>query len=158
MADAATDETLDPQTDDAASEEAPQQNSPAEEQNPEATEATDGTETPEEQEIGVEDVDLPQAVHAPEGAAGGQIDILLDTPMPVTVRLGAAEMPIGQLLQLSPGSVVTIDRKVGQPVELLLRGIPFATGQLVVVGEQMAVRIQEMIRPDAVEEAVAEDG
>ena len=53
-----------------------------------------------------------------------------------------------ELIQLGPGSVVTLDRRAGQPVELLLRGIPFALGKLVVVGEQLGVKVEQILSPE----------
>ncbi len=95
--------------------------------------------------VDVHDAELPEA-QASAGAAGsGQIDILLDTTMPIDVCLGRAEMPVGQLLQLGPGSVIKLDKLAGEPVELLLRNVKFATGTLVVVGDQLGVKIKEII-------------
>jgi flagellar motor switch protein FliN/FliY len=75
----------------------------------------------------------------------GQLDILLDTSMPVTVSLGQLEITIRDLLQLGQGAVLKLDKRVGEPVELFLRGIRFATGNLVVVGDQLGVRIKEIL-------------
>jgi flagellar motor switch protein FliN/FliY len=77
--------------------------------------------------------------------AGGQIDILLETAVPVSVSVGERDMEVREVLQLAPGSVVTLDRRLGQPVDVLLRGIRFATGHLVVVGDQMGVRLKEIL-------------
>jgi flagellar motor switch protein FliN/FliY len=89
--------------------------------------------------------DLPQADPNTVAAPGGQVDILLDTMMPVSASLGQVTMPIRDLIQLGQGSVVKLDRQVGAPIDLFLRGIQFATGHLVVVGERLGVRIQEIL-------------
>jgi len=105
---------------------------------------------PAEQTPGVEvqEADLPEAAPGPPAAAGGgQIDILLDTTLPVEVRLGQIETPARELLQLGPGSVLKLDKQVGEPVDLFLRGIRFATAQLVVVGDRLGVRIKEVLSP-----------
>ena len=65
--------------------------------------------------------------------------------MSVSVCLGHAEVEVRQLLQSGPGSVLQLDKKAGEPVDLYLRGIRFATGNLVVVGEQLGVRIREIL-------------
>jgi flagellar motor switch protein FliN len=91
--------------------------------------------------------ELPEAVARPGKAGGGQIDILLDTTMSVSACLGEAELPVRELLQLGPGAVVKLQRQVGQPVDLYLRGIKFATGNLVVVGDQLGVRIKDILPP-----------
>ena len=96
----------------------------------------------------VQEAELPQAEPRAVRTAGGQLDILLETTMEVSARLGQVRLPARDLIQLGPGSVVTLDRRAGEPVELLLRGIPFATGRLVVVGEQLGVKIENVFSPE----------
>jgi flagellar motor switch protein FliN/FliY len=88
---------------------------------------------------------FPQAPQRDVRGAGGQIGILLDTRMPITVTLGQIEISIKDLLSLSAGAVLKLDKQVGEPAELYLRGIKFATGHLVVVGDQLGVKIHEII-------------
>jgi flagellar motor switch protein FliN/FliY len=59
------------------------------------------------------------------------------------------------VLELGPGAVVTLDRVAGEPVDLILNGECFATGNLVVVGDRLGVRIREILSLPA--ETVAED-
>jgi len=112
--------------------------------------ATEENSVPQEGQAGVEvrEAELPEAGPNIAPAGGGQLDILLDTTMQVSVRLGQTEMPARELIQLGPGSVVALDRKAGEPIELLLRGIPFALGKLVVVGEQLGVKIEQVLPPE----------
>ncbi|MFP4107020.1 MAG: FliM/FliN family flagellar motor switch protein [Phycisphaerae bacterium] len=100
-----------------------------------------------EETVEVSEADLPQAEPQPaEGdAPSGQVDILLDTAMNVTASLGETEILVRDLLEMGPGSVLTLDRQVGEPVDLYLRGIRFATGDLVIVGESLGVRIREIL-------------
>ena len=100
--------------------------------------------------VEVHQADLPEAPAQTVTAPGGQIDILLDTTMEVAVHLGQVAMPARQLVQLGPGSVLTLDKRAGEPVDLLLRGIKFATGKLVVVGEQLGVKIEQILPPENV--------
>ena len=95
----------------------------------------------------VHDANLVEAEPTEARSAGGQIDILLDTAIEVSVRLGQVEMPARELIQLGPGSVLALDKQAGEPVDLLMRGIPFATGRLVIVGEQLGVRIEQILPP-----------
>lgn len=99
---------------------------------------------------------LQDAGDGQTNAPAGQIDILLDTTMPVTVNLGEVEMEVRELLELGPGSVIRLDRRVGEPVDLYLRGIKFAHARLVVVEENLAVRIEEIL--PAGHEGPADDG
>lgn len=102
-----------------------------------ATEAATGTQ--------VNEAELPEAQDARQGPGGGQIDILLDSPMSVSVCLGSARPAVRELLEMGPGSVLKLDRQVGEPIDLFLRGVRFATGHLVVVGDHLGVRIKEIL-------------
>ena len=93
----------------------------------------------------VQQAKLPDVETSAPTSQSGQIDVLLDTTMPVEVRLGEVSMPVRDLLQLSPGSVITLDKMVGEPLDLYLKGVKFATGQLVVAGDALGVRITAIL-------------
>ncbi len=97
--------------------------------------------------VEAQEAELPQAEPSQADAPAGQMDLLLDATVSVSARLGQVEMEIGELLQLGPGSVVKLDRQAGEPVDLFLRGVRFATGRLMVVGERLGVQIQEILPP-----------
>lgn len=119
-----------------------------------ATDATQEAGSEGQAGVEVQDAELAQAEEvAVPAAEGGQIDLLLDMPMPVSVQFGQIEMPVRQLLQLGPGTVVKLDKLVGEPLDLFLRGVRFATGDLVVVGEQIGVRVREVISPPVAAES-----
>ncbi|KPK86759.1 MAG: hypothetical protein AMJ81_00400 [Phycisphaerae bacterium SM23_33] len=105
--------------------------------------------------VEVQEAELPEASGAGAAAGSGQIDILLDTTLSVEVQLGQVQTQVRELLQLGSGSVLTLDKQVGEPVELFLRGTRFATGQLVVVGDRLGVKIREITSPRAAGEAAA---
>lgn len=67
-----------------------------------------------------------------------------DVNMSVAVELGRVTMPIGDLLQLSEGSVIQLDRVISQPVDIIAQGVRLARGEVVVVEERYAVRITEI--------------
>jgi flagellar motor switch protein FliN/FliY len=94
--------------------------------------------------VEVHDAQLPEAFDTGAKAPGGQMDILLETTIEISAWLGDARMPARDLLQLGPGAVVTLDRQAGEPVDLILNGIRFATGHVVVVGDQLGIRIKEV--------------
>jgi len=85
---------------------------------------------------------------------GGEehLDMLLDIQLPVTVSLGKAEIPLRRLLQLQPGSVLSLEKRIGEPVELVVQEVPFATGDIVIVDDFYAVRIREILSNPAVAE------
>lgn len=96
-------------------------------------------------ETGVQSVELPEVEERAGEGPGTSIDILLDMEVPVTVVIGRAEIPIQQLLQLSPGAVLKLDNPVDTPVELYLKETMFALGDVVVVDDKFAVRIKELV-------------
>lgn len=120
-----------------------------------AQEVQEAQETPQDaqpQAVEVNEAELPEAVDTGDRADGGQIDILLDTMLGVSARMGQAEVKIRDLLAMGPGSVLELDKKVGEPIDLYLRGIRFASGSLVVVGDQLGVKIREILPSGAVGE------
>ncbi len=74
----------------------------------------------------------------------GKIEMLLDINMPITVTLGGTEIPVKQLLQLCPGSVLQLDKLIDEPAELYVQDIKFATGDIVIVDGHFAIRIKEI--------------
>ena len=104
--------------------------------------------------VAVQEAQLPEASDSGGAAGIGPVDLLLDATVAVTACLGDTEIEVRELLQLGKGSVVKLDRAVGEPVDLFLRGHMFARGRLVVVGEQLGVRVEEIVpakpgQPDA---------
>ena len=84
------------------------------------------------------------------GAAGAEanLDVLLDISMPLTVNLGKASVQFRRLLQLGPGSVLQLDKPIGEPAELYVQNVRFATGDIVVVEDCFAVKIKEVLGMD----------
>jgi flagellar motor switch protein FliN/FliY len=93
----------------------------------------------------VQNVDFPEAVESAPAGPGGSIDILLDMDVPVTVVIGATQIPVRTLLQLAPGSVLKLQKSIDEPAELYLRETKFATGTIVVVEDNFAVRIDQIL-------------
>ncbi|QEL13310.1 FliM/FliN family flagellar motor switch protein [Limnoglobus roseus] len=84
----------------------------------------------------------------PQSAATGAanpIDFLRDVPVTITAQLGHVVLPIGEILKLGPGAVLELEELVSQPVQLTVRGVPFATGEVVVVEDRFAVRIKQLL-------------
>jgi flagellar motor switch protein FliN/FliY len=77
--------------------------------------------------------------------ADGSIDLLLDVNIAVTVAIGQTEIPVRRLLRLGPGSVLELDKSIGEPADLYLRDTRFATGSVVVVDGRFAVKIQQIL-------------
>lgn len=75
------------------------------------------------------------------------LDLVLDIRLLATARLGRVEMPLGDVLNLGPGSVLEIGHLVDEPVELLINDKLIARGDVVVVDEKFGLRITEIISP-----------
>jgi len=82
----------------------------------------------------------------PQGQ-GLSLDFVLDISMPVTAELGRASITVRDLLQLSVGSVLELDKAAGEPVDLYVRDVRFARGEVVIVDNNFGLRITEIINP-----------
>jgi flagellar motor switch protein FliN/FliY len=81
----------------------------------------------------------------PERAGARSMDLLHNVEMVVTVELGRTRMMLGDLLALHPGSVIELDRTTSSPVDILVNGTLLARGEVVVIADDLAVRITEVI-------------
>ena len=84
-----------------------------------------------------------------EGVAGDspELERLYDVPVELAVEIGRTHMTIRETLALGPGSIVTLNRLAGEPVDLLVNGKPIARGEVVVIDEQFGLRVTEVLAP-----------
>lgn len=78
-----------------------------------------------------------------------RMDLLRDVIMGVSVELGRTRLTVQEILGLTPGSIVELDRAAGAPVDVLVNGTLIAHGEVVVVDEEFAVRISDVVSPDS---------
>ena len=90
------------------------------------------------------------------GSDGADLRRLHDVPVELAVEIGRTRMTIGQTLELRPGSVVSLNRLAGEPVDLLVNGKPIARGEVVVIDEEFGLRVTDVVSSRQVEEEVAE--
>lgn len=90
---------------------------------------------------------MPSPMAAPVDQ--GNLDLLLDIELPLMVRMGQTEMQLGELLKLTPGSILELNRAADAPVELLVNNKQIAKGEVVVVDGNFAFRITEIESPAA---------
>jgi flagellar motor switch protein FliN/FliY len=83
----------------------------------------------------------------PDEASSSELDLsrLSDIPMELSVEIGRTHMTVGETLELGVGSVVTVEREAGQPVDLLVNGTAIARGEVIVVDEQYGLRVTEIL-------------
>ena len=79
---------------------------------------------------------------------GGQnINAMLNVALNVQIVLGQSRMPIAQLLSISRGSVIELDKRIGEPVEVMINDRLVARGDLVKVGEnRIGVTLTEIVK------------
>ena len=82
---------------------------------------------------------------SPSNTKNINLDNLLDIPLPVTVELGRKEMRIKDILDLGQGAIVELTKLAGDLVDLYINGKKFAVGEVMVVDENYAVRIVNLI-------------
>ena len=76
---------------------------------------------------------------------GDELQRLHDVPVELAVEIGRTRMTIGETLALGPGSIVSLNRLAGEPVDLLVNGRPIARGEVVVVDEEFGLRVTEIV-------------
>ena len=81
------------------------------------------------------------------GSTNQNLGILLDVKLQLTVELGKTELPIKKVLELTKGSVVTLDKVAGEPVELYANGKLIAHGEVVVIEDNFGLRITHITPP-----------
>ncbi len=86
---------------------------------------------------------------APETNGGTQVtpslEALFDVSMPMIIEFGRASMTVQELLQLGTGSVIQLDRMVGEPVDIYVSDRRLAQGEVVVIGEYFGIRITRIL-------------
>jgi flagellar motor switch protein FliN/FliY len=90
------------------------------------------------------DADPPAAKEAGESRAQ-PIDLLLDVELPVSISFGRTHLPLKEVLKLTSGSIVELNRAVSDPVEVIVNNCVIARGEVVVVEGNYGVRIQEIV-------------
>jgi flagellar motor switch protein FliN/FliY len=77
----------------------------------------------------------------------GNLDVIMDLDLALTVRFGRTQMTLGSLVGLAEGSEINLERSASDPVELLVNGKIIARGDVVAVEGNYAVRITDIVSP-----------
>ena len=114
------------------------------------------TETTQTEELNQENEAQPEAPAAADeripvepGMSPGseRLELLLDIPLTLSVELGRSKMSIQELLQLSHGAAVELDKNAGDPLDIMVNGRLVARGEAVVVNDKFGVRITDIVSP-----------
>ena len=76
---------------------------------------------------------------------GADLRRVIDVPAELSMEIGRTTMTIGWTLSLAPGSIVSLNRLAGEPVDLLVNGKVIAQGEVVVIDEEFGMRITDIV-------------
>ncbi|WP_137863368.1 MULTISPECIES: flagellar motor switch protein FliN [unclassified Sphingomonas] len=93
-----------------------------------------------------EDFDNQGGAEPHHGGEG--LEAVHDVPVRVQAVLGRARMPIGELLHLGAGTVVELDRRVGEPVDIFVNDRLIARGEVVLIDNALGVTLTEIVRAE----------
>lgn len=96
----------------------------------------------------VKQADFQQLSQTSDSQEPRNIELLMDVDLPVSIELGRTRMNISDILSLGPGSIVELDKLVGEPVDLLVNQKCVARGEVVVVEESFGLRITQLVSPE----------
>jgi flagellar motor switch protein FliN/FliY len=113
---------------------------------PESGAAEDGAKTPAAEEFAAARFENLEA-DAPGREQAHRLDMILDVPVSLSLEVGRTNMSVGELLQLSQGSVVELDRLAGEPLDVLVNGTLVAHGEIVVVNDKFGIRLTDVVSP-----------
>jgi flagellar motor switch protein FliN/FliY len=77
----------------------------------------------------------------------GDLEAVFDVPVRISVVLGRTKMPVSELLRLDTGTVIELDRQVGEAVEIFVNDRLVARGEIVLVDSKLGVTMTEIIKP-----------
>lgn len=75
------------------------------------------------------------------------IELILDIPLDVSVELGRVKMLVNDLLQLGQGSIIELDKRVGERLEIYISDKLIARGEVVVAEDKLGVRVTDIVSP-----------
>ena len=95
----------------------------------------------------VQSLQFPNLQTNISGAEQGNIGLIMDVFMEMTVELGRTKKSIKDILGMGEGTIIELDKLAGEPVDILVNHKPIAKGEVVVIDENFGVRVTEIISP-----------
>jgi flagellar motor switch protein FliN/FliY len=102
---------------------------------------------PHPSQVGISPVKFPPLDEGLPPNIGGNISLILDVPMTLTVELGRTTQLVQEILGMGEGSIIELDKLAGEPVDLLVNGKLIAKGEVVVIDENFGVRVTDIVSP-----------
>jgi flagellar motor switch protein FliN/FliY len=93
---------------------------------------------------------IPQDSAAPDAGDGLSLDTIMRIPVTVKIVLGSASMPVAALMKLGRGALIPLDRKIGEPVDVVVNGRVVARGEVVVMDDdpsRFGISLTEVVGP-----------
>jgi flagellar motor switch protein FliN/FliY len=90
-------------------------------------------------------MELPEFDKAPQEVKTTNLELLKDVPLNVRVELGKCQMKVEDVLKLTPGSVIEVDKLTGDPLDIYVNNQLVARGEVLVINDNFAIRIKEII-------------
>ena len=85
---------------------------------------------------------------APSTASAADLEAVFDVPVQVSAVLGRSRMNVAELLRLGPGTVLELDRKVGEAIDIYVNNRLVARGEVVLVEDKLGVTMTEVIKTE----------
>ncbi|MEN3347827.1 MAG: flagellar motor switch protein FliN [Bradyrhizobium sp.] len=95
---------------------------------------------------GIDDIGYNEDEHASRIAA--DLEAVFDVPVQVSAVLGRSKMDVGDLLKLGPGTVLELDRRVGEAIDIYVNNRLVARGEVVLVEDKLGVTMTEIIKAE----------
>ena len=95
---------------------------------------------------GIDDIGYNEDEHAARIAA--DLEAVFDVPVQVSAVLGRSKMDVGELLKLGPGTVLELDRRVGEAIDIYVNNRLVARGEVVLVEDKLGVTMTEIIKAE----------
>lgn len=103
--------------------------------------------------IPLDELEVPAASSDEDGATGGtqgagDLEAVFDVPVRISAVLGSSKMHVSDLLKLASGTVLELDRKVGEAIDIYVNDRLVARGEVVLVEDKLGVTMTEIIKTD----------
>ena len=95
----------------------------------------------------VQSIQFPNLMGGASSAEQGNIGLIMDVFMEMTVELGRTKKQIKEILGMGEGTIIELDKLAGEPVDILVNHKPIAKGEVVVIDENFGVRVTEILSP-----------
>jgi flagellar motor switch protein FliN/FliY len=97
---------------------------------------------------GLKPFKLPDFTPSKNSADSATLDLIRDVELDLRIELGRTHMHLEEVLKLAKGSVVTLDKLAGDPVDIFVNGRLIARGEVLILNENFCVRVAELMAPE----------